>query len=87
MEIQGSAADLMKRAMLASECRSLKARKIAGENVVDRPRRTRVRGPPEGSRGGRGDWLANEMTGAMRLDVPLKVDVAAGPNWLEVEDV
>jgi DNA polymerase I len=28
-----------------------------------------------------------EMIGAMQLDVPLKVDVAAGPNWLEVEDV
>jgi DNA polymerase-1 len=28
-----------------------------------------------------------EMTGAMKLDVPLKVDVAAGPNWLDVTDV
>jgi DNA polymerase-1 len=28
-----------------------------------------------------------EMTGAMTLDVPLKVDVAAGPNWLDVADV
>ena len=28
-----------------------------------------------------------EMTGAMKLDVDLKVDVAAGPNWLEVNDV
>jgi DNA polymerase-1 len=28
-----------------------------------------------------------EMTSAMKLDVPLKVDVAAGPNWLDVEDV
>ena len=28
-----------------------------------------------------------EMTGAMTFSVPLKVDVAAGPNWLDVEDV
>jgi DNA polymerase-1 len=28
-----------------------------------------------------------EMTGAMKLDVPLRVDVAAGPNWLDVVDV
>jgi len=29
----------------------------------------------------------DEMTAAIKLDVPLKVDVAAGPNWLDVEDV
>ena len=28
-----------------------------------------------------------EMIGAIALDVKLKVDVAAGPNWLDVEDV
>ena len=28
-----------------------------------------------------------EMAGALALSVPLKVDVAAGPNWLDVEDV
>jgi DNA polymerase-1 len=28
-----------------------------------------------------------EMTGALKLDVDLKVDVAGGPNWLEVNDV
>ena len=28
-----------------------------------------------------------EMTGAMELSVPLKVDVSAGPNWLDVDDV
>ena len=29
--------------------------------------------------------VREEMTGAMKLDVPLKVDVAAGPNWLDVD--
>jgi DNA polymerase I len=28
-----------------------------------------------------------EMTAALKLSVPLKVDVAAGPNWLDVTDV
>jgi DNA polymerase-1 len=27
------------------------------------------------------------MTGVMKLSVPLEVDVAAGPNWLDVNDV
>jgi DNA polymerase-1 len=27
------------------------------------------------------------MAGAMALTVPLAVDVAAGPNWLDVEEV
>jgi hypothetical protein len=27
------------------------------------------------------------MTSALDLDVPLKVDVAAGPNWLDVRPV
>jgi len=31
--------------------------------------------------------VREEMAGAMTLSVPLAVDVAAGPNWLEVEEV
>ena len=27
------------------------------------------------------------MTGALDLSVPLKVDLAAGPNWLDVEPI
>ena len=27
-------------------------------------------------------WIAEEMTSAIRLDVPLKVDVTYGPSWL-----
>ena len=33
------------------------------------------------------DLVRHEMTTALKLDVPLKVDVAAVRNWLEVEDV
>ena len=28
-----------------------------------------------------------EMVGAMTLEVPLEVEVSAGKNWLEVEEV
>jgi DNA polymerase-1 len=36
-----------------------------------------------------GAMVAAEMTGALadRLKVPLKVEVAVGPNWLDVEPV
>jgi len=33
------------------------------------------------------DVVRREMTTALSLDVSLKVDLAAGKNWLEVEDV
>jgi DNA polymerase I-like protein with 3'-5' exonuclease and polymerase domains len=28
-------------------------------------------------------WITSEMTQAVKLNVPLKVDVAIGPTWLE----
>jgi DNA polymerase-1 len=31
--------------------------------------------------------VEEEMTTALTLEVPLKVDLAAGPNWLHVEGV
>ena len=27
-------------------------------------------------------WIKEHMSSAIKLDVPLKVDVAIGPNWL-----
>ena len=33
------------------------------------------------------DVVRHEMSTAMKLDVPLKVDVSAGKNWLEVEEI
>ena len=29
------------------------------------------------------DWIAEEMSCAIKLNVPLKVDIAIGPTWLE----
>jgi DNA polymerase I-like protein with 3'-5' exonuclease and polymerase domains len=28
------------------------------------------------------EWITEMMTGAIKLDVPLKVDINYGPNWL-----
>ena len=27
-------------------------------------------------------WIVEEMCGAVKLDVPMKADVAIGPSWL-----
>ena len=84
-EIQGSAADLMKRAMLAVRrqfaARSCKAKMLLtvhDELVFEAP-------PKEVAEVA--VLARKEMTGAIKLDVPLKVDVAAGKNWLDVEEV
>ncbi|MFN4258030.1 MAG: DNA polymerase I [Gemmataceae bacterium] len=85
MEIQGSAADLLKLAMRDVYRRlrqgGYRARlllTVHDELVLETPL----------------DELANvarlvqqDMTTAMTLDVPLKVDLAAGPNWLDVEPI
>jgi DNA polymerase-1 len=87
MEIQGSAADLIKMAMLNVH-RRLRAEKrksrlllqIHDELVLEAP-------PPE--RDAIAALVREEMTRALadRLTVPLRVDVCAGPNWLDAEEI
>ena len=81
--IQGSAADLIKRAMLdvdrrlraeGSEARMLL--QIHDELVFEAPAAELPR---------LAGLVREAMTTALDLDVPLKVDLAAGPNWLDVE--
>ncbi len=83
--LQGSAADLIKQAMLNIHRRlrreSLSARmllQIHDELVFEAPE-------PELER--LAGIVAEEMTSAVEVSVPLKVDVAAGKNWLDVEPV
>jgi DNA polymerase-1 len=83
--IQGSAADLIKQAMLNLHRRlareQLPARmllQIHDELVFEVPPATLQ---PLAA------VVAHEMTQALPLQVPLKVDVSAGPNWLDVEPV
>jgi DNA polymerase-1 len=83
--IQGSAADLIKRAMIQLDERLRKERfqarmllQIHDELVFEAPAAEipRLAG-----------LVRNAMTTALDLKVPLEVDIAAGPNWLDVEPV
>ena len=81
--IQGSAADLIKVAM------NRIWRRIRREQ---RPSRLLIQihdellfETPDADVDREREWIAQEMTGAMDLEVPLKVNVAVGTNWMEAE--
>jgi DNA polymerase I len=81
--IQGSAADLIKRAMLAVDRRiredGLQAQmllQIHDELVFE---------APGAEIAALADLVRDAMTTALDLAVPLKVDLAAGPNWLDIQ--
>ncbi len=85
MEIQGSAADLMKRALLAVSQR-LKNEKLQAKMLLTVHDELVFEAPP-GEVEAVARLAREEMAGALALSVPLKVDVAVGPNWLDVVDV
>ena len=79
--IQGSAADLIKIAMIAIqekiETEQLPVKlilQIHDELVFELP-------TAEADKHAK--WIEKEMTGAIKLDVPLKVDITYGPTWLK----
>ena len=78
--IQGSAADLIKLAMLAIQ------RKIEVESLpvttLLQVHDELVFELPETEAQMHAAWIREKMSGALRLDVPLKVDITIGPNWL-----
>jgi DNA polymerase-1 len=83
--IQGSAADLIKQAMLdvdaalaSSSLRATLLLQIHDELVFECHRDDTAALIP---------LIREKMQGAMTLDVPLDVDVTIGPNWLDQEDV
>ena len=83
--IQGSAADLIKRAMLNVEARLHRdghpgrmLLQIHDELVFETPKDEVT---------SLASIVREEMEGAMELRVPLRVDVEAGENWLETERV
>lgn len=85
MEIQGSAADLMKLAMLAVQ-RRLKNENWQAKMLLTVHDELVFEVPPE-EVPALAEMGRREMTQALALDVPLTVDVAAGANWLQVEDL
>ena len=81
--VQGSAADLIKRAMiniasrLTAESRpSRMLLQIHDELVFE---------TPEDAVESEREMIVSEMCGAVELSVPLKVDIAAGNNWMEAK--
>jgi len=80
MVIQGSAADLIKVAMINIQ------RKIETENLpvklILQIHDELVFELPAEQAKEHAKWISKEMTTAIKLDVPLKVDISYGPSWL-----
>jgi DNA polymerase-1 len=89
MEIQGSAADLLKLAMLAIHCRLRRERRQARMLLTVHDELV-FETPPEEC-DALVELVREEMTTPLekrlKLEVPLRVEICAGPNWLDVEEV
>ncbi len=83
--IQGSAADLMKRAMIQVQNRLKRENHPA--RMLLQIHDELVFEVPADNVASLVDLVRYEMEHAMSLDVPLVVDTAVGENWLEVESV
>lgn len=81
--IQGSAADLIKLAMLAVR-RRLAAEQRQGQMLLQIHDELVLEVPPD-ELGPMANLLVEEMSGAWPMSVPLKVDVKAGVNWADAE--
>jgi DNA polymerase-1 len=82
MQIQGSAADLIKLAMV-NIYRRLRREGRRARLLLQVHDELVFEVPPDEFQALAG-LVTEEMEGAMTLAVPLKVDLAAGPNWLDV---
>jgi DNA polymerase-1 len=80
--IQGSAADLIKKAMVDLQGR-LRASDLAGRMILQ-VHDELVLEVPEAEAGPTGELVREVMETAFPLDVPLVVDVLTGPNWLDL---
>jgi DNA polymerase-1 len=89
MEIQGSAADLIKMAMLRL-FRRLRAEGGRARLLLQIHDELVLETPPEDLEA-TAALVREEMTKPLerelQLNVPLKVDLAAGPNWLDVQEI
>jgi len=80
--IQGTAADLMKRAMIAVR-RAMREEGLTARMILQ-VHDELVFECPEGELARLARLVKREMEGAMKLDVPLKVEAKAGPDWYSV---
>ena len=81
--IQGSAADLMKRAMIDIH-RDMKSSGMKARMLLQIHDELLFEAPPE-EIGPLRELVVARMSGALELDVPLVVDTGVGPNWLDLE--
>ncbi|MFO0668843.1 MAG: DNA polymerase I [Polyangiaceae bacterium] len=79
--IQGSAADILKIAMV----RLGKGEVVPGARMILTVHDELVFEVPEASAKEAGELVREAMSGAMKLDVPLVVDVGFGPNWAKAK--
>ena len=79
--IQGSAADLIKQAMIATHAR-LAREQFPARMLLQIHDELIFEVPPDRLHD-LARLVTEEMADAHRLDVPLKVDVKAGPNWAD----
>jgi DNA polymerase-1 len=81
--IQGSAADLIKVAMVNIQKKIENEPAIGGSvKMILQIHDELVFELPAAEADKHAKWIAEEMTGAIKLDVPLKVDISYGPTWL-----
>jgi DNA polymerase-1 len=89
MEVQGSAADLIKLAML-NVFRRLQREKLRARMLLQIHDELVFETPPD-ELSALATLVREEMTKpvetALALQVPLRVDLASGPNWLEVTEM
>jgi len=78
--IQGSAADLIKVAMVAIQ-RRIKTEKLPIKMILQ-VHDELVFEVPVAEAEKHAQWIAEEMINAIHFDVPLKVDTKCGPSWL-----
>jgi len=78
--IQGSAADLIKVAMLRVH-RRIQSQKLPLRMLLQVHDELVFEVPAHEARE-HAKWIAEEMVDAIRFDVPLKVDTKCGPSWL-----
>ena len=81
--VQGTAADIMKIAMLRCY-RRLAAEELESRIVLQIHDELLFEGP-EGEAGRVRDLAIEEMVGAFELDPPLEVEAGIGPDWLAVK--
>ncbi len=78
--IQGSAADLIKVAMINIQ-RKINNEKLPIKMILQIHDELVFELPAKDAKK-HAKWIADEMTNAIKVDVPLKVDVSIGPTWL-----